>query len=116
MAAAAAQQRSRLGQAIQAADVGAGGRLRRAVLHRNATLQPTVAYVCVMKKVRMFGYCCTRVQWAYVVFRARLGRPKRCFARWYARIRADVKLKMPVRGPTFVFCVLVTIFSVASPV
>ena len=44
----------------------------------------------VSKKVRTFGYCCTRVQWAHVVFRSRLGRPKRCSTRWYARIRVDV--------------------------
>ena len=41
-----------------------------------------VAYVCLSRKVCMFRCHCTRVQSVHVVFRARLGRPKRSSARW----------------------------------
>ena len=61
MVAKAAQERGGLGQTTQVVDAGAGSRLRRAFFGPEGGFAASVAHVSVSKKVRTFGYCCTRV-------------------------------------------------------
>ena len=60
MAAKAAQERGGLRQAAQPAGAGAPGRMRRAFLRRSAAFL-LVSHTCAFaRKVRTFGYCCTK--------------------------------------------------------
>ena len=66
---------------------GGCGRWRQVAgdfLRRNAAVLQVSHRVRESQKVCMYWCCCTRVQCAHVVIRARLGRPKRCSTQWYA--------------------------------